>query len=152
MKFAVFVILSCVCVLSYAAQKDTIWGNVFHNVRQIGSDTVQESSTMWAVNKQILSFSAVRNTFDILKIFTLHLFRILLSLWKTCNFHENSINKSSNHRIIWYQSLTQWSRQTQTPLELKKKTIKLIQKFESTGSNASGDCRHQAHWLQVASP
>lgn len=62
MKFAVVAILSCLCIFSTGLQTDTIWGNVNHNVRQIGTETIKVPSTIWKVKTHTFSFPRVRRS------------------------------------------------------------------------------------------
>lgn len=66
MKFALFLIVSCVCIYSVHSEVITTWGNV--NAREVGSERAVVGSTILQVKTHKITFP---------KVFLLKIFEIL---------------------------------------------------------------------------
>lgn len=60
MKFAAFLIVSCLCVYASCA-KETVWGNTNPNtgIRDIGTENINLPSTIWTVKTHKFTFPRV---------------------------------------------------------------------------------------------
>lgn len=84
MKFAAFLIVSCLCVYASCA-KETVWGNTNPNtgIRDIGTENINVPSTIWTVKTHKFTFPRVSQG----------KFHTIFYLNFSCNFKRSLLTK-----------------------------------------------------------